>query len=302
MKIKAVKAFKVLDSRAQPTIAITVKHKRDYFTSAAPSGASTGKKEAESYRRNVDTSIKYFNSRMAATLRGFKLRSFDDFEKLEDKTMNLYANPTIALEFALLKALASSQRKEIYELVGSKAGQRASKSAIKFPAPLGKVIGGGAHAGAGTKGAGATVAGDIQEYLFAPDAKNFSEAAFVNAEIHAFVGKQLAKLDPHFLGGRDAEGGWTTSLPATEILKLCLEAKQYASTKLNCHVKIGIDLAASQLYGRKKYGWTNYSDKKKVRVLTKNQHLDLLADLMRTYQLEYVEDPFEESDFDSFAE
>ena len=80
MKIKAVRAFKVLDSRAEPTIAVTVKHKHNYFTSAAPSGASTGKNEAEPYRRNVDTSIKYFNSRMASTLRGFKLKSFADFD------------------------------------------------------------------------------------------------------------------------------------------------------------------------------------------------------------------------------
>ena len=67
-------------------------------------------------------------------------------------------------------------------------------------------------------------------------------------------------------------------------------------------MELGIDLAASQLYKRKKYNWINFSAKKKARALTKKQHLNLLADLMRTYQLEYVEDPFEESDFASFAE
>jgi len=284
MKIRATKAFKVLDSRAEPTIAITVKYKHDYFTAAAPSGASVGKNEAESYRKDVDTSVRYFNSRIASTLRGFKLKGFSDFEKLERKTMNLYANPTIALEFALLKALASSQRKEIYELLNPKAS--------KFPVPLGKVIGGGAHA----------ETGDIQEYLFAPDAKNFSKAAFVNAEIHKFLGKKLANFDKYFAGGKDAEGGWVTSLPATEIFKLCLEAKHYASTKLKCNVELGIDLAASQLYKKRKYNWMNFSSKKKKQLLSKKQQLDLIEDLMRDYKLEYMEDPFEENDMASFAE
>tara|TARA_Y100000310_G_scaffold326409_1_gene391274 strand:+ start:795 stop:1925 length:1131 start_codon:yes stop_codon:yes gene_type:complete len=265
MKIRATKAFKVLDSQANPTIAVAVKYKKKYFVSAAPSGTSVGKKEAEPYRKNVDTSVKYFNSRIAPTLRGFKFKRFEDFEKLEKKTMNLYANPTIALEYSLLKALASAQRREIYTLLNPKAK--------KFPKPLGKAIGGGAHAGVG----------DVQEYLFAPDKKTFTEAVLTNAEIYKHLEKKLKPI------GRDAEGGWVTSLPVKDILKLCLEAKQ----KFN--VELGIDLAASQLFRKSKYHWNK-------KVFTKKQHLDLIANLMRDYQLDYVEDPFEETDLASFAE
>lgn len=284
MKIKAVKAFKLLNSNASETIAVIVKTRGGSFVSAAPSGASVGKKEAESYRRNVDTSIRYFNSRIASVLRGFRLRKFEDFEKLEKKIVNLYANPTIALEFALLKALASSQHREIYELLDSKTK--------KFPVPLGKAIGGGAHAGVG----------DVQEYLFAPDTSSFSKAAFVNSKIYNYVQKQLVKQDKQFFGGKDAEGGWVTSLPVTEILKLCLDVKQYAETKLNCNVDLGVDVAASQFYKRKRYNWTNYSKTKKSLTLTKQQQIDTISGLMLDYKLEYVEDPFEENDFSSFAE
>ena len=265
MKIKAIKAFKVLDSKANPTIAITTKYKNNYFTSAAPSGTSTGKKEAEPYRRNVDVSINYFNSRIASLLSGFKLKNFEDFEKLEKKTHNLYANPTIALEYSLLKALAYSQKKEMFELINPKPK--------RFPTPLGKAIGGGAHA----------KVGDIQEFLFAPDAKTFTKAALINSEIHQGLSK-------HFVG-KDDEGGWIANLPVEEILKLCLDIKKRHSAR----IELGIDLAASQLYKRGKYYWS-----KKVR--TKKQHLDFLVKIMREYKLDYVEDPFEENDIASFVE
>lgn len=286
MKIKAAKAFKILDSRASPTIAVAVKTRKGRFVSGAPSGASVGKHEAEAYRKDVDASVRYFNSRIASELAGFKLKEFEDLGAVEEKAANLYANPTIALEYSLLKALAASRRKysEIYQVVNS--------GAKKFPRQLGKAIGGGAHAGAG----------DIQEYLIAPDTKKFSDAVFINAQLHSYLKDKLAKKDKNFLAAKDDEGGWVTNLPATEILKLLLKAKRHAAKELNCEVDLGVDMAASQFYRKKKYRWDNYSKKQKRRRLNKNSHLDVVSDLMREYKLEYVEDPFDEKDFDSFSE
>lgn len=284
MKIRAVKAFKVFDSNANPTIAVAIKHKRGIDYASAPAGTSVGKNEADSYRKDVDTDISYFNLKIAPKLIGFKFKEFEDLKLLEPKLTNVFASSRIALEFALLKARASNKGKEIYEVVNP------GIKIQKFPTPLGKVIGGGMHSGIG----------DIQEFLFAPKRKSFSEAALINSQLYQWVGKTLAVKDNHFLRGRDFEGGWISSLPAAKLLEVGFSAKKYAAEKLNCDVEFGIDLAANSLYHQKRYVWKNYEGKQVS--LQREKQISLICDLVRKYGLNYVEDPLEETDVKGFAE
>lgn len=281
MKLLATKAFKVFNSKAEPTIAIAVKTKQGRFICSAPSGSSIGKKEVKSYKSTLDNEIIYFNSKIASAIRGFKLNQFEDFRGLEHNLTKIGGNPIIALEFAMLEALAASQNREVYEIINPKAR--------RFSMPLGKVIGGGAHSGYG----------DIQEYLFSPET-TFTRAAEINAELYHLVREKLTK-DKLFQGGKDAEGGWLTSFPVTNILSILKEVKEQAEVRFNCNIKLGIDLAATRLFSKGRYRWSNYSDKRQL-TLTKPQQLELLTNLIRENNIEYIEDPFEESDMQSFVE
>lgn len=284
MKIKAVKAYKVFDSNANPTVAVAIKHKRGINVGSAPAGTSVGKHEAESYRRDVELDVKFFNQKIAPSLAGFKFRRFEDLTKLEPKLTNVFAGPRIALEFALLKALARDEKEEIYKIINP------SIKSLKFPTPLGKVIGGGAHS-----------VGDIQEYLFAPKAKSFTEAAFINAELHKKIKSILEKKDKYFLKSRDLEGGWVSSLPATALLEICSDACRSMSQKLDYDIDFGIDLAASQLYQKQKYNWTNYSEKRKHLSLSPEKQIELIKNISNMYNITYLEDPLEEDDLAGFS-
>ncbi|MBA7713811.1 Enolase [subsurface metagenome] len=59
---------------------------------------------------------------------------------------------------------------------------------------------------------------------------------------------------------------------------------------------MGLDIAASSFYKRKKYNYNNPLLKR-----TDEEQLAYLTNLIKTFDLFYIEDPFNEEDFESFA-
>src|SRR3989344_6523853 len=116
MIIKKVKAWKIKNSRGEPTIEVMVKSDEWKSYASAPSGASTGKKEVTAFpKEGVYKSVDFINSTIRKELDGFEFKKFNDLIKIErilkryDKSKNwenIGGNTVIALEFALLKALA----------------------------------------------------------------------------------------------------------------------------------------------------------------------------------------------------
>ncbi len=281
MKIKSLRAFKVLNSRAQPTIAVQV---NNASWAGAPEGASEGKKEVLSFPKGVDHSVVLFN-KISKDIIGLDISKFSDLEKVELKlnATLLGGAPIIALEFALLKQLALDANKEIYRLIGKPK---------RFPLPLGNVIGGGAHAGFG----------DIQECLLSPQTKTFTEAAFINAEIHRSLKAKLKQLDPSLTGGKTDEGAWISRLPDIVILEFINRIRGQAEKDYKVKILLGLDLAASQYFGANKYNLSNYSLERRKISLTSDRYFSLLQDWIKEFDLNYIEDPFEETDVRRFAE
>ena len=140
MIIKEVFAKKIKDSRSDFTIEVSVNGQK----ASSPSGKSTGKYETPSYRTSLSQSIKDIKN--FKELIGFEINSFSGLSKLESlikKKFNLSdaksfgANALFALESAVLKALAKSQNKQLWEVINPKAK--------KFPIPIGNAVGGGVH-------------------------------------------------------------------------------------------------------------------------------------------------------------
>lgn len=283
MKIKGLKAFKVLNSRAEPTIGVQVRTSRGRAWASAPSGASVGKHEVRAFPHGVDHAIELVNSKFDKLFDGIKLEEFKDLEKIESKIRihKIGADPVVALEFALLKELAREAEKPLWKLVNPKAK--------KTPKLLSNVVGGGSHAYGSL---------DIQEVLIYSNARKFSNGALLNSRIDRKLKSKLEKEDKHFLGGRTDEGAWATSLSDVKTLKLVREVIDDEDKK----VFMGIDLAASQLYERGRYEWKNYAYRKRRKSFTRSEQIEVVKDLMEDFDLKYIEDPLQEEDFSGFAE
>src|SRR3989344_5091338 len=75
MFLKIVKARKILDSRKEPTIEVSI----NGIKASSPSGKSTGKYETPAYHNFLEWNIKFLNS-IAFNL---KINSFQDLKKVE---------------------------------------------------------------------------------------------------------------------------------------------------------------------------------------------------------------------------
>ena len=96
----------------------------------------------------------------------------------------------------------------------------------------------------------------------------------------------LKNKDEKFKGERNDEDAWNTSLNEKEVFDLL--------KKLEIH--LGVDVAASSFFKRKKY---HYENPKLDRTI--EEQFDYISNLIKNYGLFYIEDPFEEEDFESFA-
>lgn len=269
--IKRVNATSLLDSRKEKTILVTIKTNVGNFSASSPTGKSTGKYEKKPYKKSLDGDIK--------TLKDFSeyfseeiLEKFEDLRRVEDICdRNIGANTLFALESAILKALAKEQKKEIWQIINPKAK--------KMPRLVGNVIGGGKHSGVDKKP-------DFQEFELVPKPSNVREAYEINKKAKKELEILLKKFDAKFKAKKNDENAWMTSITDKE----CLDVLK------RVNVPIGLDIAASGFYKRKKYTYENPLFKR-----TPEEQLFFIANLIKNYNLFYVEDPFQEEDFESFA-
>lgn len=146
-----------------------------------------------------------------------------------------------------------------------------------FPLPLSNVIGGGEHGGNTA----------IQEFLVLPvKAETFTRALQTNTEIY----QELKERYSQKIKGINDEGALITSMDDKETLrKLKKVADKYDA-------RIGLDIAASEFYQNNKYRIDSMN-----RVNSPEQHLDFVQELIDEFDLVYVEDPFDEEDFQHHA-
>jgi len=274
MKIKEVSANSIKDSRGEKTVLVSIKTNFGTFKASSPTGKSTGKYEAKPYKKSLDDDIK--------TLKKFSdyfseenIENFDDLRRVEDIVdRNIGANTLFALESAVLKALAKEQNKEIWQLINSKL-----TSTGKFPRLIGKCVGGGKHSSLNKKP-------DFQEFLLVPKANSVSDSSSINKKAKKETEFLFKDSDEKFKSKLDDENGWASTLNEKEVLEIL--------KRLN--ISLGIDVAASSFYKRKKYYYENPMLKR-----DKEEQLAYLKNLIKNFNLFYIEDPFEEEDFDGFA-
>ncbi len=293
-----MKARQVLDSRGNPTVEVDVwTQDGSKGRGTVPSGASTGIHEALELRdgdmkrfhgKGVLKAVSNVNNRIRSRVIGKDARAQREIDELMialDGTPNkkrLGANAILGVSMAVTRVAASSQGKPAYKYLRD-------LPSYKLPVPMMNVINGGKHAG--NKLA-------VQEFQIEPiGASSCSEAIRIGDEVYHSLGSVLkAKYGPSAINVGD-EGGYAPPLEMTgdaleAILRAISDAGYDEST-----VHIGIDAASSSFYNDKDS--TYQIDGKKF---SSGELENYYEELVRTYPIRTLEDPFDEDDFDDFAQ
>ncbi|HIP66523.1 MAG TPA: hypothetical protein EYH09_00125 [Candidatus Nanopusillus sp.] len=281
MEIRSAKARIVLNSRGDPTIEVEI----NGVSESAPQGASIGKYEA----MYVDPmlAVNRFNEDLSKVLTTFDIQSLDDLKEFEECFFNIGgfrkygANTLIATEYAILRAWSKYTGAPIYVFFNKNP-----KINIR---PLSNVIGGGAHA--------LWRGPDIQEFLVLPETKYVKLGIFINSLVHKLLGEKLSINDKGFLGAKNDEGAWVSTLDTDIILTLISNVIDEVREQEGVDVRIGMDVAASQLYINGYYIYKRESKK-----LSREEQIDKMLKLIEDFDLYYIEDPLHEEDFEGFSE
>ncbi len=298
-KIANIKGREVLDSRGNPTVEADVILEDGTVGSAcAPSGASTGSREALELRdgdasrylgKGVLKAVEAVNSRIRDALLGKDAadqRALDqimlDLDGTENKA-NLGANAILAVSLAAAKAAAISLGKPLYEHIADING---TSGQFSMPVPMMNILNGGEHADNNV---------DIQEFMVQPvSAKSFSEALRVGAEIFHSLKKVLKAQGLNTAVGD--EGGFAPNLPSNEAaLAVIQEAVEKAGYKLGSDVTLALDCASSEFYKDGQYQLSGEG-----KSFDSEGFADYLAGLSERYPIVSIEDGMDESDWDGW--
>jgi len=299
-KIVDIKGREVLDSRGNPTVEADVILEGGIVASAcAPSGASTGSREALELRdgdksrylgKGVLKAVGGINTAIRDALLGMDAtdqRALDN-KMLEldgtDNKATLGANAILAVSLAAAKAAAQSKGVELYVHIADLNGTPGQYS---MPVPMMNIINGGEHADNNV---------DIQEFMVQPvTAPTFAEALRAGAEIfHALKSVLKGKGLSTSVGD---EGGFAPDLESNEAaLTVIKQAVADAGYELGKDITLALDCAASEFYENGQY---NLSGEGKV--FDAEGFSDYLDDLTKKYPIVSIEDGLDESDWDGWA-
>ncbi len=298
-EITSIQGREILDSRGNPTVEADVTLASGATgTGVAPSGASTGTREALELRdkdpkrylgKGVLNAVAGVNGEIAAKLKGMEAadqRAIDqamlDLDGTENKE-RLGANAILAVSLAAANAAAQEQGIPLYEHVAAVNGG----SGYSMPVPMMNIINGGEHADNNV---------DIQEFMIQPvGAPSFAEALRYGAEVfHAL--KSVLRHQGLATAVGD-EGGFAPDLPSNEAaLEAILRAVEDAGFRIGEDITLALDCASSEFYRDKRYNLAGEG-----REYDADGFAGFLADLCDRYPIISIEDGMDEQDWDGWA-
>ncbi len=286
MKITNLYAREILDSRGNPTVECELTTENFTVRASVPSGASTGTNEALELRdgdsryhgKGVTKAVNNVNTIIKNALIGKELNQkvldnlLLELDGTKNKT-NLGANAILSVSLCIMKAIAKSQNKDIYELFDGP---------YTMPYPMMNIINGGVHA---------TSSLEIQEFMIVPNQSTFKERLRCGAEVFQTL-KSILKQNGFSTSVGD-EGGFAPTFKtieeALDYIMLAIKESGYIPGK---DVNLALDAAASEFYKDGKYTINK-------KELTKEELINYYIKLTETYPIISIEDAFSEDDIDS---
>ncbi len=293
--IRSVKARQILDSRGNPTIEVELASRYHIVKASVPSGASTGIHEALELRdklkpfkgKGVTKAIKNINNIISKKVIGKNCSRQEELDKLLIKLDNtkrktkLGANAILAVSMATARLAARCFDIPLYKYI-----QLLSHTEkLSIPIPCFNIINGGKHADDGL---------DFQEYMLIPQTKSFKEAFQIGSEIYHELKIQLHKKLGKNTTNVGDEGGFAPPLSRMEEpIELILKAARKLGYVKK--IKIGLDVAASELYNKGRY-------KLEGKHISGKKLQEVYEALLNHYPIVSIEDPFEQDDYKHFNE
>ncbi len=293
-RLKGLTALEVLDSRGNPTIAVTAHTDHGSGRAIVPSGASTGVHEAVELR---DGDPKRYGgkgvTKAAGNVVGEIARRLHDFDLSDQRGLDaalveldgtpnksrLGANAILGVSLAAAHAAANAKGIPLYRHLGG-------DDASLLPLPMANILNGGAHADTSV---------DLQEFMVCPvGASRFSEAMRAVSEVYHAL-KNVLKSQGLATGVGD-EGGFAPQLRSNEdALKLIVDAIKKAGYEPGKDVAIALDPASSEFYkdGR-------YNLKGEGRTLDAEGLAGLYQDWIGRYPIVSIEDGMAEDDWEGW--
>ncbi|MGL4475201.1 MAG: phosphopyruvate hydratase [Shewanella sp.] len=299
-KIIQIKAREIMDSRGNPTVEAEVHLEGGFIgMAAAPSGASTGSREALELRdgdksrylgKGVLKAVTNINGSIRAALLGKDATAQAELDGImialdgTDNKDQLGANAILAVSLAAAKAAAAAKGMSLYAHIAELNGTAGQYS---MPVPMMNILNGGEHADNNV---------DIQEFMVQPvGAKSFREALRMGAEIFHHL-KQVLSAKGLSTSVGD-EGGFAPNLSSNaEALAVIKEAVAAAGYELGKDVTLALDCAASEFYKEGKYKLSGEG-----KEFSANEFSDFLQSLTEQYPIVSIEDGLDESDWDGWA-
>ncbi len=294
MKISNVIGREIIDSRGNPTIEVDVYLDSGVFgRAAAPSGASTGKKEALEKRdgdqkrfngKGVLKAVEIVTTEIKKALIGQEVAQQAHLDNLLielDGTKNksrLGANAIVVTSLAIAKAAANATNQPLFSYLYPDANL--------LPMPLINILNGGAHANNKL---------DIQEFMILPIAANsIKEAIQIGAEVFHSL-KTLLEKDGLSISVGD-EGGFAPSLKSSaSAIEYLIKAIEHSGFTPGKDIALALDAAASEFYKNNKYILEGENLE-----LSSQQMVNYYSDLIKTYPIFSIEDAMSEDDIDGW--
>ncbi|OAV07163.1 phosphopyruvate hydratase [Moraxella catarrhalis] len=300
VEIKDIIAREILDSRGNPTIeADVILANGIRGRAAAPSGASTGSREALELRdgdvsrylgKGVKKAVANANSQIRTALLDKDVTQQTTIDNIlieldgTENKGNMGANAMLAVSLAVAKAAAIAQSLPLHQYIANLRGQ----TSLTMPVPMMNILNGGAHADN-------TV--DIQEFMIEPVGfASFSEALRAGTEIfHAL--KSVLKAQGLNTAVGD-EGGFAPNLRSNEeAITVIMQAIDKAGYKAGENIFLALDCAASEFYKNGQYILAGEGNK----AFDSRGFSDYLTSLCNQYPIISIEDGLDESDWEGWA-
>ncbi|ADG61577.1 phosphopyruvate hydratase [Moraxella catarrhalis] len=300
VEIKDIIAREILDSRGNPTIeADVILANGIRGRAAAPSGASTGSREALELRdgdtsrylgKGVKKAVANANSQIRTALLDKDVTQQTQIDNIlieldgTENKGNMGANAMLAVSLAVAKAAAIAQSLPLHQYIANLRGQ----TSLTMPVPMMNILNGGAHADN-------TV--DIQEFMIEPVGfASFSEALRAGTEIfHAL--KSVLKAQGLNTAVGD-EGGFAPNLRSNEeAITVIMQAIDKAGYKAGENIFLALDCAASEFYKNGQYILAGEGNK----AFDSQGFSDYLTSLCNQYPIISIEDGLDESDWEGWA-
>ncbi len=294
--IEGIQAREVLDSRGNPTVAVSVGTSFGVVEEAmVPSGASTGAHEAVELRdgdpkryngKGVLKAVHAVNDVLGPALEGLDVSAQREIDQkmLElDGSANkgtLGANAILGVSLAVARAAATSLGLPLYRYLGG-------PTASTLPVPMMNVINGGKHAAGGLR---------FQECMIVPvGVTTERDAVRCGAEVFHALGKLLHDAgQPTTVGD---EGGYAPKLDTLDqAMDLLVRAIDAAGYRPGADVAIALDAAATEFFSD-----GNYYPLDSTRAFSANDMVAFYRDLCAKYPVVSIEDGLAEDDWAGWA-